>query len=162
MFENFSWKAGTQFPVKASVAAATIRSLQEALGKDFITAKELLDESRDENAPLHCCFEWDDTIAAEKYRVDQARRIINSIEVKVIHDDKSEIKTRFFLNVQPVAPKKPGEFVGIDRVLSNENYRKQALSNALIELRAFQRKYTAYEELSGVFKAIDDFGGTFQ
>ncbi|MBQ3337601.1 MAG: hypothetical protein IJG80_09380 [Selenomonadaceae bacterium] len=162
MFENFSWKAGTSFPVKAETAAKTIRDLQKTLGKDSVTAKELLDDSRDVNAPLHPCFEWNDSIAAEKYRLDQARRIIGSIEVRYIGDKTPPKPIRAFLCVTPSPTRQQGEFVGIDVILSKENYRKQVLSNALIELRAFQRKYSTQEELLGVFKAIDAFADTLQ
>jgi hypothetical protein len=41
----------------------------------------VLDESRPEDAPLHGAFEWDDSLAAEKYRLDQSRRLIRSIEI---------------------------------------------------------------------------------
>ena len=162
MFENFSWKAGTQFPVEAKVAADTIRSLQKTLGKDAITAKELLDDSRAENAPLHSCFEWDNDIAAENYRLYQSRKIINSIVVEIVKDDKPPIATRLFVNVQPVAPKKQGEFVAFDVALGNKDYRQRVLDNALIEIRAFQRKYSSYSELASVFKSIDDFADALE
>lgn len=161
MLEKFEWKAGVQFPVKAETAAKTIRDLQKTLGKDSVTAKELLDDSRDENAPLHPCFEWNDSVAAEKYRVNQAHDIIRGIEV-IIEDSETPTVTRLFVNTQPVSPKKQGEYVSIDVVLNNSNYRAQVLSNALIELRAFQRKYAVYKELLGVFKAIDAFGDALQ
>ena len=163
MDEKITWKAGAQFPVEAAVAADTIRELQKTLGKDFITAKELLDASRDEEAPLHSCFEWDDSIAAEKYRKGQALHIINSLEITLVKtEDHPAQKTRLYLNVQPVAPKRQGEFVSYNVVFSNETYRKQVLSNALIELRSFQRKYSCYNELASVFKSIDDFADTLK
>ena len=160
--EKFSWKSGAQIPVAAEVAASTIRSLQASLGQDSVTAKELLDASRDENAPLHSCFEWDDSIAAEKYRLWQARHIISSLEIEIVKDNQPAFKTRLFLNVSIVAPKKQGEFVGVDVVLSNKDYRDRVLDNALLELRAFQRKYAAYEELMGVCKAIDSFADSLK
>ena len=162
--EKFSWKSGTQFPVDAKIAADTIRNLQRTLGKDTITAKELLDVSRDPNAPLHSCFEWNDSIAAEKFRVDQARRIIGSIEVQFVDDDAPEhlTKTRYMVSVVPVAPKLQGEFAPIDIVRKNPDYYKQVLQNALNDLRAFQRRYSDIQELSGVFKAINDFGDTIK
>lgn len=153
--ETISWKAGSHFPVEAQVAADTIRALQLKLGKEAITAKDLLDASRDVNAPLHNCFEWDDTVAAELYRTDQARHIINNIIVTFIGDNNEPITTRYLVNVQPVAPKKQGEFVSFNVAFNNDDYKKQILHNALNELRAFQRKYQIYHELSRVFDAIN-------
>lgn len=152
--ETYSWKAGVQFPVKAEVAADTIKQLQASLGKQTVTAKELLDASRDENAPLHNCFEWNDTIAAEKYRQYQARKIIISIEVT---KSDAPITTRFFVNVVETAPKKQGEFATIWTAMENSDWKQQVLQNALRELRNFQKKYSIYTELAGVWSAIDDF-----
>lgn len=161
--ENIYWKAGAQFPVEAKVAADTIKQLQKSLGKDSVTAKELLDASRDENAPLHCCFEWDDTVAAELYRTEQARRIIGSIEVEIVKaNDAPNLKTRLFVNVQPVARKYHGEFVAFDVAFDNKDYRQQVLHNALGELLAFKRKYSSYQELTDVFNAVSNFADSLK
>lgn len=159
MFEKFSWKPGAQFPVEAEVAADTIIGLQKTLGKETITAKELLDASREEEAPLHSCFEWDDTVAAEQYRVYQARKVIGSIEIKYVKNDTPAHleQSRYFINVAPNAPKVQGQFATIDIAFSNDKYRNTVLKDALRNLRAFQLKYNRYTELSGVFKAINDF-----
>lgn len=157
--KEFVWKSGTQFPVEAKTAAETIMELQKRLGRDDITAKELLDDSRADNAPLHSCFTWDDTVAAEKWRVYEAGHIIRSIVViEPNRDGESSAPVRAFINVTPVAPKKQGNYVAINVAMMKEEYRRQALSNALIELRNFQRKYQAYDELSKIFEAINDFG----
>lgn len=160
--EKYTWKSGAQFPVAAQVAAQTIRDLQRTLGKESITARELLDASRSADAPLHSCFEWDDSVAAEKFRIEQARHIIGGIEVTIIKDDKPSTTTRLFVNVQPVTPKHKGEFVAIDAAISNPTYRQQILRNALLELRSFQNKYRSYEELTGVSKAIDAFADSLK
>lgn len=159
--KQFSWATGAQFPVSAELAANTIDNLQLKLGKDSVSANELLDASRNVDAPLHCCFEWDDSIAAESFRVSQARSIINSIKVTIIKDDEPAPPVRYFLNVKPVAPKIQGAFVNVDNVFANPNYRRQVLKNALAELQNFQRKYSNYQELSGVFDAINTFANKF-
>ena len=161
MEEKYSWKSGTSFPVPAQVAANTIQKLQRTLGQEAITAQDLLNASRNDNAPLHPCFEWDDTVAAELYRRDQARKIINSIEINFIKDDNTPVATRLFINIQPVI-RQPGEFAALNTVLKNPDYRKIALGNALSELRSFQHKYELYQELAGVNKAIDDFADTLK
>lgn len=162
--EEFVWKAGVQFPVSAECAANVIRDLQRSLDKDTITAKELLDASRDEDAPLHKCFEWDDNIAAEKYRVYQARHIINSVEIRYVDVETPPhlSRSRYFINVVPVTPKTQGQFATIDIAFSNDNYRNAVLKDALRELRAFQIKYSRYQELSDIFKAIDAFGDSLK
>lgn len=155
--KQFSWAAGAQFPVSAEIAANTIDVLQKKLGKDSVTASDLLNASRDKNAPLHNCFEWDDSIAAERFRLVQARQIISNIRITIVKDNEPPEPVRYLLNVKPVAPKIQGEFATVDVVFANPNYRRQVLNNALAELKNFQRKYSNYQELSCVFNAINDF-----
>jgi hypothetical protein len=38
-----------------------------------LTAAETLEAARDPNSPIHSCFQWDDSLAAEQYRLEQAR-----------------------------------------------------------------------------------------
>jgi hypothetical protein len=46
----------------------------------ILTAKQLVDMCRADDAPLHHLFEWDDAIAAELHREQQARLLLNSYE----------------------------------------------------------------------------------
>ena len=46
-------------------------------------ARDVVDESRPNDAPLHPVFEWDDAEAAEQYREHQARTLIRSVKVVV-------------------------------------------------------------------------------
>lgn len=155
---KYYWKDGTCFPVSADVANDTIEKLKATLGKDNVTAKELLDASRDPESPLHSCFEWDDTIAAEKYRVTQARYMLRSIVVKIDYPEKREtITVRACVNVAPINARTEGIYVSYKNAMNNSEYRERVLQRALYELRAFQKKYSDYEELATVMKAIDVF-----
>ena len=37
----------------------------------------------DPDHPLHCNFEWDDSVAGHAWRIEQARRLIRSVEVEI-------------------------------------------------------------------------------
>ncbi len=58
------------------------RCLEElrAAGPSF-TPQDVVEKARPEEAPLHPAFEWDDRIAGEKYRENQARSVIRSVVV---------------------------------------------------------------------------------
>ena len=89
----FQWKQGSHIKADAQQAGILCSRL-EAEGR--LTAKALLDESRDEDSPLHGEFEWNDGIAAEKYRENQARHIINCL----VTAHESTAPTRSFFNVE--------------------------------------------------------------
>jgi hypothetical protein len=65
--------------VEAQVVGAELERIESEHG--VIDPHVVLNESRPEDAPLHGAFEWDDGLAAEKYRLDQARRVIRSVEI---------------------------------------------------------------------------------
>lgn len=58
---------------RADVLAA-LQTLEDAEGR--ITPALIVEVARDPESPLHQCFEWDDSIAAERHRLDQARRLL--------------------------------------------------------------------------------------
>ncbi len=154
---------GWKYPqaVDAQVAGEEFERIESKFGT--LTAENVLDESRDINAVLHPCFEWNDNIAAEKFRVEQARHMIGNItvivEMPAFEDNvQRQIVTRAYVDV---SEKPKGKYVQIKTALSQENYRQRILRNALAELRMFQNKYQIYAELTGVCKAIDNFAATF-
>jgi len=63
-----------------------LQELYEQRGK--LTASIVLEEARDPGHPLHSRFEWNDSVAAEKYRLEQARELIR--KVKIIYKEATE------------------------------------------------------------------------
>lgn len=59
---------------------------------------DVLDEAKDETSPLHKHFEWDDTAAADKYRRDQARYLIQKCKITLIENEPVSI--RAFVSLQ--------------------------------------------------------------
>lgn len=60
-----------------------IDKLRELENDGRLLPSNVVEEARDENSPLHEFFEWEDTIAAEKYRLSQARTLIRSVKISV-------------------------------------------------------------------------------
>lgn len=140
--EGAAWADGSRMPGDANVAAEVCAKL-EAEGR--LNAQNLVDVSRDKDAPLHDMFEWNDTVAAEKYREEQAKKIIRSIVYTV--EDKP-ITVRMFGSVGPKV------YERTERIMSDEDKRRSLLNAAKAELEAFERKYQTLTELEGVFTAI--------
>ena len=144
----YSWKVET-LPVKAQVAGEFIEKLEEKHGE--VTPRVIVDASRKKNAPLHRCFEWDDTTAAEKYRETQAAALLRNLTVTVEPiADETPKTVRAFVR----ATEKKGSYISVISAMSNEHLRENLLQAALDELREFQRKYADLQELAEVFSAI--------
>lgn len=145
----------------ASTVGTVLESIEARDGN--VTSQSFLEYSRPEDSATHSMFEWDDSIAAEKYRLRQAGAIINQLEVKLVFENspthEAEIKVvpiKAFMNVSAKAPTEAGVFINAVTVQQEDEYRKTVLQNALSELRAFQRKYSNFSEFSKVFDAIKE------
>jgi hypothetical protein len=48
-----------------------------------LTPNAVVEDARDKDSPLHSVFEWDDAVAADRFRIEQARNLIQSFKVHV-------------------------------------------------------------------------------
>ena len=138
-----------KYPISAEIVGKAIEEIEAEHGE--VTAKLLLDKARPKRSKLHGLFEWDDTVAAERWRLDQATKIITAVAV-IYDEDEEEHTVRAFANV---GAKNKGSFITMARALSDEESRAIVLRHALEELAAFQSKYDTLSELSEVFAAIN-------
>lgn len=103
------------------------------------------------SSPLHSYFTWDDTEAAARYRLDEARRLLN-VTVEYIKTGKKEIAHRVFCSL--TSDRRDGGYRVTASVMSNTQLREQLLEDARDEMKSFARKYHALTELAEVFMAI--------
>lgn len=128
---------------------ADAQKIADEIGERSITPQELLEKARDKNSELHKCFEWDDSIAAEKYRLQQARHII--LNLVFLKKTKEEIPVRCFQISTEKAVYKPTR-----QFLVQQDEYQSLLSRARAELESFRRRYSTLTELEKVFEEIDN------
>ena len=118
-----------------------------------IRASDVLDWARQNpDSALHQQFEWADTVAAEKFRLSQARSIIRLV-VTVPH--REAVRSRAYVSLPQDRMNTGGGYRAIRDVMSNEELRAQLLQQALNELASFRRKYADLSELSILFAQAD-------
>lgn len=83
----YSWRESARIKggILAQVAGEELQRIREK--HDGITPAAIVDESRPTTAPLHPAFTWDDAVAAENWRRDEARHIVRSVRVQ--YEDSS-------------------------------------------------------------------------
>lgn len=143
----YQWKSGSRIKANPEEAGKQFEELAETVG---LTAETVLDANRPEDAPLHSEFEWRDDIAAEEWRKQQARHLINCICYAVDNHDSNEQIRAFF-----TTPETNG-YESLEAIVTVENKYKSLLVKALSELSAFERKYSTIKELKPVFDAIKE------
>ena len=148
---DYKWATGAVVAVKATVAAAELARI--AAERDGLRADDIVEESRPANAPLHRCFEWDDTLAAQKYRHDQAGYIIRHI---IVVEDDGAREYRAFVNVKTSVADVDRVYLPTVTALAEPEYRKQVLQGALREIESWRRRYAEYAELSKILMAVEE------
>ena len=146
--KKYSWRFNKR--VSAQVAGEVMEKIEQRDGE--LTKEAFLEESRPEDSPTHDLFEWDDTVAAEKFRLEQSRMCIADIVVEVVKSDEETKKVHAFVNVNKKSDK--ASYSNIQIAMDDEEKRKIVLQNAFTELKQFEQKYSDLAELSGVFSEV--------
>lgn len=170
---RYEWKAGGRaFKTPAVEAHNTIELIRKRDGA--CTPAALVEWARNPDAPLHQDFEWNDSEAAEAYRRDQARTIMNHLVV-VYRDANAPAREkpgRAFIALktlgQPVVENGDGEDIGtagyIDShtVMTNPDLRRRYIVSALREIGSWRRKHADIVELARLFEVIDPMLAEYQ
>lgn len=138
----YQWKGAACIKADAQQAGLVCEQLEQTGG---LTAKRLLDASRPVDAPLHDEFEWNDSEAAEKYREQQARHIINSLTIVV----EEQPVTRAFVNIRAAGP----AYESINVIVKQEDKYAALLAQCKKDLQAFLQKYNQIRELAPIAEA---------
>lgn len=113
--------------------------------------EDVVEAARPAASPLHSSFDWDDSEAAQKWRLHQARQLLR-VTVEYIESDNARVPMRVFVSLTD--DRRDGGYRITAKVLSDAEQRKQLLNDAYEEMRWFQKKYAALKELAEVFAAM--------
>lgn len=118
--------------------------------KGELTPKDVVDDARNHNSPLHPFFEWSDTKAAEQYRLQQARGLIRAVVAVVTSPGTPAQRVQAFVHIPEGGTP---HYRATDHAMSQERTREMVLRQAFKEFRAWQKRYEHLEELADLFKA---------
>ena len=144
---TYRYKLDGLHKVSAEIAGRICQELTETA--DGLTPQKLVDVSRDVNHPLHGEFEWDDSVAAEAYRVSQASQLIR--DITIVKDESSKKDDRGFV----ITPGRNHVYVPLHDALNNEAWKENLLSAAKRDMIAFISKYRRLNELSKVIEPME-------
>lgn len=152
----YTWRGSKGLMREASSAQIVGNRLTEIENKyGHVDPRRVVEDARPINSPLHRYFEWNDVVAAEGYRLGQARQLISSVHVQIIDDKKLVTPIRAFVNLLADDTESGNrEYQGITRVMANVNTRQILLDKAKRELEEWQKRYRDLQEFSDVFDAI--------
>lgn len=122
--------------------------LRVSFPKGQYTPKDVVEKARSRNSPIHRYFEWDDTKAAEKWRLRQAKKLITCYVV-IVDEKPTPPVVSVRLNNRRV-------YMDTDKASENESLWEQVMRDALTGLESWQLRY---ENLSSVSEFHPAFEG---
>lgn len=119
--------------------------------------KAVVDAARPENSPLHGAFCWDDTEAAERYRIIQAQDLIRSYkEIQVIEEKKYKGPMYVNVPITRVGSSAENRYMHIDKVRKNQKFLDSVLAEALEQLKGFRDRYRYLSQLKKLWDVLDE------
>lgn len=125
-----------------------LKALQEIeRANGALTPQAVVDAARRRSHPLHDYFEWNNEVAGEKYRLEQARALIRSVRV-VIETRSAPIRTVYYVR-DPRRPPEEQGYVSLPVLRSDEELARDAI------LREFERAAAALERAKSLARAVE-------
>lgn len=100
--------------------------LEDIKQKGNLTPDRIVDRAKNSKSILHQYFDWDDTEAAEKWRLQQARQITNHI-IEVVSIRGEEVEERAYFSV--TAKNDEVSYVSLSEAITTPSYKKQLLKD---------------------------------
>ena len=141
--ERISWKFDGLFKGDAKKCHEECETLEE------LTPENVLMLAEDEDTELHKCFIWDDTEAAHRYRLSQARQIIQSFVIKRDDPEETPVVRAYQITTTPNTYQPTRMF------LQQPDEYKALLNRAKQELQSFKMRFKMLSELEEIFNEID-------
>lgn len=125
--KQFKARTGSHFTDKqANIIGNRIDYLMHQ-NNNKIKPDTIVQDAKSVKSPIHNFFEWNNTIAAKKYRLEQAKNMIANIVIVEIIDNKQQ-EVRSYPNIIINNSK---YYIPMEIAIKNKEYRKQLIDNLI-------------------------------
>lgn len=116
-----------------------------------LTPTIVLDAARDPESVLHSRFNWDDQSAAEAWRIDQARTLIQSVKIVIRETPTEMVSVRAFVSI----PTDEGmTYMPTADAMQHDWTREAVLRQMRADINALERKYRHLEEFGAALREM--------
>ena len=121
-----------------------------------ISPRAVLDAARSEDSALHSLFEWDESKAAEAFRLVQASALIREVKLEVVQESVDPMRVRLevrraFYSLPSLRGSKGGSYVPASLIADPEELVREVLA----QMNGLKRKHETLTQLSGVWREVD-------
>lgn len=136
------YRAAPGAPFSQEKAPAVGQALENLKRSGPLTPERLVEAARnDPESVLHGLITWDDTEAAAKHRLHQARQIINHLVVEVVMLGEEQPAKVYF----SVRQEEGRSYVSASDVARDENLMRQVCQRSMKELDYWLRQFGQYK-----------------
>lgn len=156
---KYKWKSQARVLIPADKAGATLEQIRAKYAG--LKPEYVVNEAKKKTSPLHSYFDWDNTTAASKWRLEQARYLIRMIEVVYVKESKPDGTDEVCVvrAYHPIERDGEKQYTSVIQIMADPDLRQQLLKQAMAELKAWRKKYDDLKEFSRVFEAMDALTG---
>lgn len=137
---------------------AALEDVRKKNKRKILIAQEVVNAAKDKGNPLHACFEWDNDVAADEWRLHQARHLI-SIAVTIVDTPQGSVTVPAYLSLPNDRKQPSGGYRSTEDVIRQKTLRRELLQGAVRDFRSVKERYERItdlvEELRPVFDEID-------
>ena len=160
MSKVIQWKNGSKISGDAEKVYCELEVIRKHDGD--ITPQAVVAKAKAKRSAMHRHFEWNDESAGYRYRLEQARKLVRSIEIIHVEAPKVPAKAYSVVTRPARSENKPRKvYQSTEEALQDPVQRDEILGNAIRDAISYRRKYAALQELSQVFRAFDEFVENF-
>lgn len=145
----YKWSEGARgLKVDAQEVGEHLENLRGRYNR--LTPQVIVNDARKKRSLLHGSFQWDNEIAAESYRIEQAKYLIRHIVVS----EENQPEVRAFVSVL-LENDETVSYTHIVHAMGEPVLREQVLHRAKNELVTWRQRYSDLQEFAKVHSAID-------
>lgn len=120
-----------------------------------LTPALVLAEAEDPNSPLHALFEWNDSVAADRWRLQQARELIRS--VKVVYREADDTNPAKSVRAWHAIRDESGHhFEPAEQVALDPFQRRLLLADMEREWQQMKRRWADFDEFWRLIAAANE------
>lgn len=140
------------------VEKASLRLLELSNDIEMLKPDQVVEDARAEDSPLHEFFTWDDNVAGERYRMQQARLLMSACTYRVKMLGKDMVRHQpMLVRVEKRDAKKKlvdKGYMHVTKALLEPEYRQQMLESAARELQRWERVHARTVELIDAVESV--------
>ena len=149
----YKWAQNYHSSADPAKVAAELEEIRRRSAGVIVT-EVVLEEARNETTELHLCFEWQDDLAAEKFRMIQARTVVNSLRVVMEDASDNQEPARIYINVPSSDATHTNHYVLRQEAVCREETRGFVIARAVQELQNWTQKYGDLEEFAEITQIL--------